>query len=244
MLVDVVVYGGERDLLLTRLDYLQADVTIVVEGNRQFQGQPKGWTFLEDGLDVKLDGRNVIYQPVESAGLSDPWANERHQRNEPMNILRDLDLPDDAVVGLFDVDEFPDAERIRQSNNVSAWNMAKFQMSLYWFQQHELTGVSGRWGDLKSADLSDLRGRRGVLPRVDSGFHFSSFLDLEATRRKWDGFSHYELKRPNMDDWVELCWFEGRAIENGFLLEERDEVPLAVMVEAGRPDFWRRKRAA
>lgn len=244
MLVDVVLYGGERELLLARLDYLQADVTVVIEGDKQFQGQHKGWTFVEQDVWADVKGRDVVYLPIESTRFSDPWANEYHQRNQGMTALRELDLSEGDIVCLFDVDEFPDANLVREPHKLWAWNMAKYQMSFRWFQQVELTGLSGRWGELKSADLADLRRSRGLWPRIDGGFHFSSFLDLDATKRKWEGFSHYELKRPNMDEWVEHCWVEGRAIENGQWLEERDDVPLGVMAETGRPGFWGRKRAS
>ena len=248
MLVDVVNYGGEFDVLLARLDCLDADVTVLVEGDRQFQGQVKGWTFEERRDEVPENFTDRLWHvAVKSAQDSNPWVNEAHQRDAAIATLQDLDLPGDAIMGVFDVDEFPDPNLIRMQSEITAWNMSKFQMSLYWYQQDELTGFSGAWDYLRGQSFQQLRMRRNGLPAFKAGFHFSSFGDLAETLRKWDGFSHTELKRANMGAWVEQCWREGRAIENGQLLQERnylDEDFPKFMLELDGPSHWYRRRGA
>ena len=236
MLVDVVTYAGERDLLLARLDVLQPDICVVVESDHTFTGKPRRLTFLDDPVE------GVAYVQHTSPRFPNPWANEFAQRNEGMKAAQMLNLDGDDIVGFFDVDEFPDPDVIRELSEVTAWRMAKYQMSLWWFQQYELTGVSGRWADLQGEDVASLRQRRASLPEVTAGWHYSSFFSKEDTLAKWLNFSHTELVRPNMDEWVEHCWLCGLAIESGAELyqeEEKGDHPKR-MWEG--PDFWQRKR--
>jgi len=242
MLVDVVLYGGESDLLKLRLDYLQAEHTIVLEGDRHFTGEYKGWSF----PDIQNQFPTVTFCPVESARFGDPWQNEFHQRNQAAQCLDALRLPDDAIVGLFDCDEIPDTDLIRQTVDVSAWSMAKHQGSAYWFQHHELTGLSGSWRNLRGGDFAQMRLRRNNVPTVSGGYHLSSFGSLPDTLTKWMTFSHQELRRPNMDDWVTRCWTHGIAIESGVQLMELNDLPADMpdyLLKGNGPTHWYRRRA-
>jgi hypothetical protein len=242
MFVDVVLYGGEFELLKARMKYLGADYTVVLESDHFFQGQYKGFT-LANRMD-DLPG-SIVYLPTESPNIGDPWQREFYQRNTAQTALEKLNLEDDAVIGLFDVDEFPDRDLVRQRETLTAWSMQKYQGSLYWWQQEELTGVSGLWRDIRGADFADLRRHRGLHEAVHAGWHLSSFGTLEETVAKWDGFAHYELKRPNMAEWVERCWSNGLAIENGNALTERwtlsEDLPELFHNNYG-PQHWYRKR--
>jgi hypothetical protein len=241
LLVEVLMYAGERDLLEARMKTLDADLTIVVEGMRTFTGQPKdyGKPQLPKELDSKME-----YLPIDIATNSNPWINEFAQRRAGFTWLYDQDLADDTVVSLFDVDEIPCPTRIRETTQTSAWNMAKYQLSARWYQQHELTGVSGLLGDLKGKDVAELRARRATLPIINAGWHLSSFMTEERLKAKWSGFSHQELVRPNMGDWVSECWHEGKAVENGIPMLEQEgfgDIPEAILQG---PDYWLRGRVA
>lgn len=235
MLVDVVTYSGERDLLLARLDVLQPDVCIVVEGDHTFTGRPKALTFHDNPVD------GVAYVEHRSPRLPNAWENEFAQRREGMKAAQMLNLDGDDIVGFFDVDEFPHPGAIRETREVTAWNMAKYQMSLHWFQQYELTGVSGEWSRLQGEDIVTLRQRRASLHKVTAGWHFSSFLTREDTLAKWLNFSHTELVRPNMAEWVEHCWMTGLAVESGVPLTEDLEPWIPDRMFEG-PEFWKRTR--
>lgn len=241
MLVDVVLYGGELDLLRARLDYLQADETIVVEGDRHFTGEWKGFTF----RDVQNEFPGVRYWPVTSRRSHNPWDNEFHQRSDAHYLLQQLSLPDDAIVGLFDADEIPDRDLIRSVPELSAWWMDKFQGSAFWFEFSELTGVSGAWSHLRGSDFAAVRRNRNALNHIRGGFHLSSFGTLEELQRKWNGFSHQEFQRPNMNEWLANCFESGRAIQNGVFLTQLDEMPEgmpAYIRERRGPEHWYRKR--
>lgn len=245
MLIDVVLYGGEYDLLRARLDYLEADYTIVVEGDRHFRGQEKGWT-LEKRLH-ELNQFDLLYMSIKSTEHPNPWQNEFHQRNAAMSKLHELGLKDTDIVGWFDVDEFPDAEMIRDFPQWTTWVMSKHQMSLYWYQQVEATGVSASWAFVRDSDMANMRRQRGNLRKVNAGYHLSSMGTLDETLQKWLGFSHFELEKPNMEFWVRGCWEDGRAIENGHELTELNALPEDMpdyFHQKLGPKHWYRKRRA
>lgn len=245
MLVDVVNYGGELELLLARLHHMQADETVVVESDHQFQGQFKGYTFEEQDVWSLVEQYRVTYLPVAFAGNSNAWENEHHQRRAAKAVLEQMDLPGDSIVGVFDVDEFPDVGLLRNTQQLSSWRMLKYQMSLYWPQQDEVTGFSGTWAELSKMDFQNLRGNRHSLNHLIGGNHFSSFGSLKDVLTKWTGFSHTELRRADMDLWVEHCWTHGKAIENGSPLVEVEnlasDLPEYMLAGYG-PDHWYRRR--
>jgi hypothetical protein len=235
------MYAGERDMLEARMKTIDADLTVVVEGMKTFTGQPRtyGRPELPPELDLKMQ-----YLSLDIATNSNPWVNEFAQRRAGFTWLYDQGLSDDTVISLFDVDEIPDPVKVREPHIISAWNMAKYQLSARWYQQHELTGVSGLLGDLKGKDVADLRARRGNLPVINAGWHLSSFMDEESLKAKWSGFSHQELVRQNMHEWVSECWHQGKAVENGIPMLEQEgfgDIPEAVLQG---PDYWLRGRNA
>lgn len=241
MLTEVLMYAGEREMLEARLKTLDTDLTVVVEGTKTFTGLPRehGKPELPKNLAKK-----VIYLAVDKQPGNNPWQNEYAQRQAGFALLQSLDLEPDTVVGLFDVDEIPCPTRIREITEINAWNMAKYQLSARWYQQHELTGVSGLLGQLRDKDAAQLRNSRGTLPVINAGWHLSSFMDEERLKAKWSGFSHQELIRPNMGDWVSECWREGKAVENGIPMLQQEgfgDIPEAVLEG---PSYWLRGRVA
>jgi hypothetical protein len=115
-------------------------------------------------------------------------------------------------------------------------------MSARWFQQVELASLSGALGNFKDKDLVDLIRSREYLPEIRGGWHLSSFLSLEDLQTKWRNFSHQELVRENMDDWVEKCWVEGLAVENGNSMTQLAELPDLPAAVLDGPAFWFRGR--
>lgn len=213
MVIDVVLYSGERELLDARVDILKADRTIVVEGDKSFTGKPK---------KIETLPKNLDHLKLEVGQDPDPWVNEKKLRQDSFDYLKTLDLPDDTIVGFFDVDEIPDPELLRGTTILSAWKMSKYQMSLFWYQHKELTGLSGSWANIKNEDIPSLRWKREFLPCVEGGYHLSSFMTLELLIEKWQHISHQELVRPNMEEWLRHCWYNGIAVENENPLTEQE----------------------
>jgi hypothetical protein len=237
LLIDLVNFSGETDMLKARLKHNSADLTIVYEGDKSYTGLDKPLVGIGN-----LASNKVIYLPIVGETSPDPWANEYAQRRKAFEFLLSLDLPDDAILIVSDVDEFPDVDLLKSTPELSVWYMAKFQMSARWFQQYEHTSISGQLKHFKDRDIISLFWGRANLNNINAGWHLSSFLTLDELIAKWLNFSHQELVRPDMTGWVTKCWVEGLAVENGnpmSELESLESVPEAIL--AG-PEYWFRGR--
>ena len=232
MLVDFVCYSGESEMLQARLQHMNADLTIVYESTRSFTG-------LEKPISDLTDLENVVHYVIPGGTHSDPWVNEHEFRRSASAYLHSLGLPDDAVIAMCDVDEFLDLTLMR--DDLCVWNINKYQMSARWFQKKEWASLSGQLRYFKDKDIVDLIKTRHNLSTIEGGWHLSSFLSLEDLQTKWRHFSHQELVRDNMDDWVEHCWFHGKAVEDGTFLIEQDVSGLPDAILDG-PEFWFRGR--
>ena len=233
MLVDFVCYSGEAEMLQARLEHMNADLTIVYESTKSFTGLEKTVSDLS-GLD------NVLHLVVRGGNDADPWVNEYAFRRTAFKYLLDLELPDDAILAVCDVDEFLNFDLIRPE--LSVWSMFKYQMSARWFQQVEWASLSGELKHFRGKDIIDLIKTRQTMPFINGGWHLSSFLTLEDLQQKWRNFSHQELVRENMDEWVEHCWLTGKAVENGvsmIQMDNLDNIPAALL---DGPEFWFRVR--
>jgi hypothetical protein len=232
LLIDFVCYSGESEMLQAHLEHMNADLTIVYESTKSYTGLDKPISDLT-GLE------NVIHYVIPGGTDADPWVNEYAFRREAFRYLLGLDVPENAIVAVVDVDEFLDLDLIRPE--LCVWNINKYQMSARWFQQKEWASLSGAIKHFRGKDIIDLIRTRQLLPVIEGGWHLSSFLTLEDLQKKWKHFSHQELVRDNMDEWVEHCWFEGKAVENGISLIEQDisNVPAAIL---DGPEFWFRGR--
>jgi len=238
LLIDFVCYSGEFDMLKAHLEYFDADLTIIYEGDKSFTGIPKQ---LSDLSEIVSD--RVLYYPIEVGTDPNPWVNEYGQRRAAADYLMSLDIPDDATLMMCDVDEFPDRDTVQHYDQLTVWVMNKFQMSARWFQKQEMSTMTGSMKHFRGRDFVDIVQTRAGLNKVVGGYHFSSFLTEAELVTKWEHFSHQELVRGNMSDWVSECWRDGRAVENGDWLEQRetfDGIPEPVL---RGPKHWLRGRA-
>lgn len=231
-------------MLEGRLRSVEADRVFIVEGTHSFTNVEKG-LILEANQDrFKEWWGKIEYVPVQSFQQPNPWQNEYHQRSQLTDALKKAGLSDDDVVGIFDVDEWPDVSVMRNQDAPLAWRMSKFQMSFHWFQQVELTGVSAPWSTLKNNDIDRFRWSRSNLEAVDAGFHFSSFGLYDDLVLKMNSFSHQELQRG--PDWLSKCFNEGLAVENGIPMSEIDLLDSfpAWVLDGEAPYSWYRRRVA
>ena len=237
MLVDFVAFSGEVEMLQAHLKHMNADLTIIYEADKSFTGLPKPLTDVNSFINDK-----VLYLPIKGGTDPNPWVNEYAQRTEAFEYLLSLDIPGDAVATLCDVDEFMNVDVVQNYSDVTVWNMRKYQMSAKWFQKVEMSSMSGSLNSLFGRSFPEIIRSRSVLPNVNGGWHFSSFLTLDDLQKKWRNFSHQELVRENMDGWVSDCWVNGWAVEDGVPMNEVDDlsdIPAAVL---DGPEFWFRGR--
>lgn len=243
-IVDAVTFGGELDMLEGRLRSVDADRVFIVEGTHTFTNNEKGLILEANQSRFAEFWDRIEYVPVQSALNDNAWQNEYHQRSQLTQALTKAKLHSDDVVGIFDVDEWPDVDMMRDQDGPLAWRMQKFQMSFHWFQQVELTGVSARWSDLADGDVDRFRWSRHNLTAVDAGFHFSSFGVYDDLVLKMNSFAHQELRKTG--DWLTKCFTEGLAVENGQAMNEVDLLDVFPdwVKNHEAPESWYRRRAA
>lgn len=233
-------------MLIGRLNTLSehVDKFIVVEGDHQFQNQYKGFVLEENMWALQGFEDKVIYHKVPAILTDDPWKNENHQRRGFEEILNGLSLSDSDLVTVCDVDEWWTIGDIEQTQEVSAMNSMKFNMSLYWYHKHELTGVIGRWGFLKGKDLDFVRRQqRHTFPEVRNSFHYTSMGDYEYLLRKMTGYAHSEFNVPGIEDELLDQWTIGRFYGETFTEVEFDENTPRWVSKFKFPSSWYRKRS-
>ena len=108
MIVNVIPFLGEFELLKVRLEYLKGivDKFIIFEADMTYSGQCKPMFFHEAsqyGWDFSQ--YNIIYNPITDSPLGcDPWIREEHQRTRVYSKLRDMKAD---LVLMTDADEIP-----------------------------------------------------------------------------------------------------------------------------------------
>ena len=244
MLIDAITFGGELDMLEGRLNSVDADMHVIVEGNLMYANQPKGY-LLEDNWDrYKEFHDKIVYKQIKSLGSSDAWANDYHQRSQLTQVVSSLPLEGDDIVTVCDTDEWFDREKIENIEHTVAFNMPKYHMSLYWYHKYELTGVAGRWKNLYNLDLDKVRWQRNNMQAIINGWHLTSMGSLEYLIRKVRGFAHQELVFDEVDKALEHCWIHGHDLS----MEWFDEIELEVanypkwITDRKFPSEWYRKR--
>jgi hypothetical protein len=238
MRVEGLTFGGELDLLEGRLNTVDADLWVIVEADKTFTGTPKQYTLAENWERFAPFHDRIKYVQVTMPNL-DPWGCDFWQRDQVGAVLETLNLADDDLVGLFDVDEWPD----RWVENLCAWNMPKYHMGLRWFHKMELTGVMGRWSDFRGQSVNSVRWSRQTLPIVEGGWHFTSMGDLDYLIRKVRGFAHTELVSADLDDELAHCWTHGHDLADDWFTQLDDLSTLPKWAQDGKfPKDWYRLR--
>lgn len=204
MLVDTILYAGERDLLELRFEVLKekVDLFVVVEGTLTFTGKPR--TVKHDWC---LNNHNVIHYIVSNfpeASDRNAWKREMHQRNSILKALPSS-LKHDDLIMVSDVDEIPDPKDI--PNQLEPGELIRFQHEFYHFNfnNHVIKDESAKkgWSCTALCRLGDLirwypQGVRNQIPAriISSGWHMSWMVNPEE---KLNSYSHQELQEIDGD---------------------------------------------
>ena len=213
MLIDTVLYAGERDLLELRFEVLKekVDLFVVVEGTLTFTGKPR--TVKHDWC---MTNHNVVHYIVSNfpeASDRNAWKREMHQRNQILKALPSSLKHDDLIL-VSDVDEIPDPKDI--PNQLEPGELIRFQHEFYHFNfnNHVIKDESAKkgWSCTALCRLGDLnrwypQGVRNQVPAriISSGWHFSYFWEPQ---NKIESFSHIELMQMegSIQDRVQKRW--------------------------------------
>jgi beta-1,4-mannosyl-glycoprotein beta-1,4-N-acetylglucosaminyltransferase len=217
---DVWNYNGEP-VADARVEYLteHVDHFVIVEGLHTFTGQRKDRFFFETASF--RSNPKVIFVPVFDVVPGGVWANEAHQRNAALRILRVL-ADDDDLCFCADADELPRVEDFDQMARVadSLGGATLVTQDFYYYNLNWRkptawpNAFAARAKTFQHYDIQELRGR--IRGGIHSGWHISYAENIENIRRKIASFSHTECDRPEFqtEEHLQACLETGRDLFN------------------------------
>ncbi|MFN7454022.1 MAG: N-acetylglucosaminyltransferase [Pseudobdellovibrionaceae bacterium] len=231
MIYDCFVFFNELDLLEIRLSMLNSvvDRFVIVEGDRDFSGNPKPLYFQEN------KSRFQSYLPkVEHIIATDfpkfnwrklrptrNWDRERYQRNFLAKGFSKATGEDWIIIS--DVDEIPHPEKIKGATQKPG--IYCFYQELYYYYLNllvtEFPEPNPHYGDympwhgsvmfqLKNLKknpetMRTLRSSKSIVPVNEGGWHFSFLGGSDAILKKMKAYSHTEYIKEEMlnVEWIE-----------------------------------------
>ncbi len=225
MLIDALLYHGEEAALEIRLNTVQADVTVIMEADHTFQGDPSMPSF----IDEYFPDFNIDYQVFQLTPVPDPWLNESTCRNALGDYVVNAYKYKSGVVFLSDADEFVERELLDTFGGESPVSLPT-KHHYYWTVDWEFVGGAYRAAPFV-APISALGKstanvfRYGDLPSFKAGWEFSFLGGVHFAQVKFQSFAHSELNRPDVtdSDRLEKCIREGLdpSADRGIKLEPR-----------------------
>jgi len=200
---DCFMFMNEFDMLKKRLDYLKntVDCFVLVESPYLHSGKPKELLFTQRKEEFK--GYNIIHLvsdelPADFVGFSKQygfdtlnWDREMYQREYLKNVSDVIN--DDDIVLISDVDEIPDIAAVRPHTSTVGLHMLNFQFNFNFVQHREpwVGTVITNGSHFKTHGANFFRYNRWRFTILrDSGWHLSSFGDIEHILYKFNNFSH------------------------------------------------------
>jgi len=215
---DCFTFYNELDLLELRLAELYniVDHFVIVESNQTFTNRPKPFNFdINAGRFRPYAGKIRHIQVTDMPGGTDPWLNEKHQRDAIMRGIEDAGDLD--IILISDVDEVPRAaavEHIKSSNQtVFALRMHIYNFKFNYMKLspdlYNVWAMAARRSVFNTLTPDTLRGMRfgfftapyqfvnnGCEVVEHGGWHFGYLGDREYLIDKAQSFSHQEVNTP------------------------------------------------
>lgn len=222
---DCFTFYNELDLLDLRLAelYHKVDYFVIVEATTTFQNQPKDLFYKDNEHRYRQYSDKIIHVVVDDMPLStDPWQNERFQRDAILRGLVNADPSDIAIIS--DVDEFIRPETIgymrANPRHVYGLRMPYFNFKFNYMLVNDnetycVWVTASQVGSLTSPE--ELRRSRWTLHQLPynyddgnvamlehAGWHFTYIGDDEFIRNKIRSFAHSELNRQDVLDSINV----------------------------------------
>lgn len=248
-LIDAFIFNNELDILEIRLEEMSpaVDWFVLVEGNRDFKGDPKPMEYdLNKDRFSKFHDK-IIHVKVEDYP-TDPtmsaWDREAWTRNATLRGVNEVPRldPEDFVI-LSDADEIirseillklPRENVVRWADNVygtTVLRVCKFNLSFRYYK-FNCRAVQDGWGApimVRAKYFTDPQNtRHNNNPEIpwaecvtidNAGWHFSYMGGVDAIIRKIEQNAHQELNTPQ---WKDRAHIE-KALKMGMDLYKRDE---------------------
>jgi hypothetical protein len=214
---DCFTFYNEFDLLDLRIAemYDHVDYMVLVEANHTFQNVPKHFNFKNRMKEYEHYDK-LIYIGIEDMPLSsDPWENERYQRD---SILLGIeDAADDDLILISDIDEILRPGTLARLRQESA-SIYGFRMPLFNFKYNYMLTTQDLYsvwsGAIRKSLLEspeDFRRQRHSLNNLGwnyndgsvaivehAGWHFTYLGDDDFARNKIQSFAHADDNRPEV----------------------------------------------
>jgi beta-1,4-mannosyl-glycoprotein beta-1,4-N-acetylglucosaminyltransferase len=225
MIIDCFTFFNEVDLLENRLEYLYdtVDYFVIVEANITHSGAPKPMRYLENieryhrylkkilymPMAINPSLYDLDYKPTTFEPTAPQWSVENLQRN---HILKALELfPDDAIVGISDLDEIPSKSAIGMAKTILGTDVEAccLEQEMFYYNFRQMTVVGWIPGALVTNGYAKRASPQGVrnaamwntLPHIpNGGWHLSCWGSPDEISYKITNFAHQELNTPEFTD--------------------------------------------
>ena len=214
MIFDCVIYSGESELLISRVNYLSkvCDRFIVVEGTTTFSKIPR---VLDQATKLHLQnkyGEKILWTYYSPSDTEDPgWPIESSTREHIKTMLVAATAGD--LVLISDVDEIPSIAAINEMNSVPgiiSLSMEFHKYDLCLKSSNQWMGTIGFKFESTNISIQDYRMMsvqywlHPDVKIIQGGWHLSGITSVEGFKKKIMSFSHLELNRTGFNSRIYL----------------------------------------
>lgn len=214
---DCFTFYNELDLLELRLTelYDSVDYFVLVEANTTFTNRVKPYLFEENSARFAQFADKIRHIQIQLPQSSNPWDNEKFQRDSILNGLADAE--DDDIIIISDVDEIPRKSAVEYIKK-SSQALFAFRMTISNFRfnyvklnpdRYNIWAMAGRrsvFDEITPDSFRNLRfqfmsapyqySNEGCEVVEHGGWHFGYMGDRDYLIDKAQSFSHTEVNRP------------------------------------------------
>ena len=202
MIIDVFPFYNEIELLTYRLDilYPYVDKFVITESTKTFSGNEKKLYFNENKEKFEKYADKIIHliDPDLDSNSVNSWKNEYHQRNYPIQTLRNMNLSDRDIIINTDLDEIPNPNIIANITTILNRPIMALQMDLYYYTlEYKVDYLCGApkvmyYGFLKNINNIEASRNTGCPVINNGGWHMSFFGNPEFIINKLKSYAHTE----------------------------------------------------
>lgn len=250
-IVESILYNGEADLLIERLNYTNQYVNrwFITEWDYTFQGEEKGLSLFSDLMSEKIPPdilKKVTILVPPDKPTSSAWDNEYYCRNFAKHELSHL--PDNTLITLSDLDEIPDYASILSQIFSDLPEREKIYTLDMWDQYYNTNWVFKKKQKMAKMffkpllqNLTPQRIRMHPPTKIiaDAGWHLSYFMDAAKIRKKLMSFSHTEF---NCEPYINISYIQDRIAKGEDLFRrpknQYDLRPATEFTNYKKPPFY------
>lgn len=199
MIVDAILYNGEREIFDLRYNILKdhVDEFVVVEFGKTFSGKDKE----AHPIDLPKVSYHFLTQWKDfKPTLPEAFQREFNQREMIRAMLTHLD--DEDVVYMGDCDEIWDPTIPPQLDMKLKLRVYSYYLNNRSDENFALGSIVMKYGDMKRYGFNDLRSNM-PLSEDYSGWHFTNMGGLDKLKYKIESYGHQEFNTVEIKDRLE-----------------------------------------